>query len=143
MTDRVIQQNITVPEGATVVTRIHIAKHLKDPWLRIFEDGMLTVITDPDMTGQDLRVLLYVLVNMEFENFFRESQAVMAEELGMKQPHISKSIRKLISKGWIRIDGQIGRRNIYRINPMLGFKSRAKNHSLLIEEWVAGQEAIA
>lgn len=136
MSDKVVQQNITVPEGGQVITRLTIAKHLKDhPHLRIFNDALLDVVLDEDLIGQDFRVLFYILSTMEYENFYQKSQKAIADELKIQQPHISKSFSKLIAKGWIRVIGQVGRQNIYRINPHLAFKSRAKNYQAMLEDW--------
>jgi hypothetical protein len=136
MSDKVVQQNITVPEGGQVITRLTIAKHLKDhPHVRIFNDALLDVVLDEDLTGQDFRVLFYILSTMEFENFYKQSQKAIADKLGMKQPHVSKSFSKLISKKLLRVIGQIGRQNVYLINPHLAFKSRSNNYKKMLDDW--------
>lgn len=136
MNDKIVQQNITCPEGGQVITRLTIAKHLSDhPHLRIFNEALLAVVLDEDLTGQDFRVLFYIFSTMEWENFYQKSQKAIADELGMKQPHVSKSFSKLISKGWLRIVGQVGRQNIYRINPHLALKSRSRHYKKMLEDW--------
>jgi predicted transcriptional regulator len=136
MTDKIVQQNITVPEGGQVVTRLTIAKHLKDhPHVRIFNEALLDVVLDEDLTGQDFRVLFYILSTMEFENFYKQSQKAIADKLGMRQQHVSKSFSKLISKNLLRVIGQIGRQNIYLINPHLAFKSRSNNYKKMLQDW--------
>jgi hypothetical protein len=136
MSDKVVQQNITVPEGGQVITRLTIAKHLRDhPHLRIFNEALLDVVLDEDLTGQDFRVLFYILSTMEFENFYKQSQKAIADKLGMRQPHVSKSFSKLISKNLLRVIGQIGRQNVYLINPHLAFKSRSNNYKKMLQDW--------
>lgn len=136
MSDKVVQQNITVPEGGQVITRLYIAKHLSDyPHLRIFNESLLAVVLDEDLTGQDFRVLFYIFSTMEWENFYQKSQKAIADELGIRQQHVSKSFSKLISKGWLRIVGQIGRQNVYRINPHLALKSRSRHYQKMLEDW--------
>jgi hypothetical protein len=139
MPDRIVQQNITVPEGGQVITRLLIAKHLSDyPHVRIFNEALLEVVLDEDLTGQDFRVLFYILSTVEWENFYKQSQKAIADKLGMRQQHVSKSFGKLISKGWLRVIGQIGRQNIYRINPHLAFKSRSRNYAAMLDDWNEG-----
>lgn len=136
MSDKIVQQNITVPEGGQVITRLTIAKHLKDhPHVRIFNEALLDVVLDEDLTGQDFRVLFYILSTMEFENFYKQSQKAIADKLGMRQQHVSKSFSKLISKNLLRVIGQIGRQNVYLINPHLAFKSRSNNYKKMLADW--------
>jgi DNA-binding MarR family transcriptional regulator len=136
MPDRVIQQNITVPEGAQLLTRLAIAKHLTGmEHVRIFTDSLLEIAMDKDFTGQDLRVLMAIFSGMEYENFYSQSQTVIADQLELKQPHVSKSLSKLVTKGWLKVIGQTGRQKIYRVSPHLALKSRAKNHRQLVEDW--------
>jgi DNA-binding MarR family transcriptional regulator len=135
MPDRVIQQNITCPEGTQVITRLAIAKHLSGmDHIRIFTEGLLEIALG-DYTGQDFKVLSVILSGMEYENLYSQSQAVIADKLGMRQQHVSKSLNKLIRGNWLKVIGQTGRQNVYMISPHLALKSRAKNHKGLIESW--------
>jgi RIO-like serine/threonine protein kinase len=136
MTDTIIQQNITVEDGGQLVTVLKHAKYLtKMPHYRVFSGMMNQVIQDGNLTGQDFKVLFYILNNMEYENLFQESQAVIAEMLGMRQQHVSKSINKLIKLDLMRVVGNIGRQNIYQISPYLALKSRAKNLAPMLTKW--------
>jgi DNA-binding MarR family transcriptional regulator len=136
MSDTVIHQNITVEDGGQLVTVLKHTKYLsKMPHYRIFNEGMAQVISDPDLTGQDFKVLFHVLNNMEYENRFQQSQGAIAEALGIRQPDVSKAIKKLIKKDLIRVIGNIGRQNIYRVSPYLALKSRAKNLAPMLTEW--------
>jgi DNA-binding MarR family transcriptional regulator len=142
MSDVVIQQNITVEDGGQLVTVLKNSKYLtKMPHFRIFNEGLMNVILDEDLTGQDFKVLFFVLGNMEYENFFQMSQASVAEKLGVQQPHIAKAMKKLIAKDWIRVVGNIGRQNIYRVSPYLALKSRAKNLAPMLGDWDGIQTA--
>jgi DNA-binding MarR family transcriptional regulator len=136
MTDTIIQQNIVVEDGGQLVTVLKHAKYLtKMPHYRIFSGAMNQLIQQGDLTGQDYKVLFYILNNMEYENLFQESQAAIAEYLGMRQQHVSKSINKLVKNDYIRIIGNIGRQNIYRVSPYLALKSKAKNLSGMLASW--------
>jgi predicted transcriptional regulator len=136
MSDTVIQQNITVEDGGQLVTVLKHCKYLtKMSHLRIFNEALMQVVLDEDLTGQDFRVLFFILANMEYENLFQMSQAYIGEKLGIQQPHIAKSIKKLIEKDLIRIIGNIGRQNVYRVSPYLALKSRAKNLAPMLGDW--------
>jgi DNA-binding transcriptional regulator LsrR (DeoR family) len=72
---------------------------------------------------------------MEYENLLNITQKALSEELGIVQPEVSKSIKKLIKGGYLRIVDKNGRQNVYQLNPHIGFKSRAKNYNLLCTIW--------
>lgn len=118
------------------LTRILPMKHLtKMPHVRVFLDGLLTLALDPDLTGQDLRVMMVCLAEMEYENFLNRTQRELAEKLGIKQQDVAKSIKRLVGKDCLRIVGHQGRQNIYQVSPHIAFKSRAKNLEVLMEAW--------
>jgi len=136
MTDRIIEQHIHIPDGCYMTNRVLPIKHLsKMPHVRVFLDGLLTLTLDKDLTGQDIRVFWICVSEMEYENFLDKTQSQLAAIAEIKQPDIAKSLKKLLDKGFMRIIGQKGRQNIYRINPYIVLKSRAKNLSGLIEDW--------
>lgn len=136
MVDRVIQQHIHVHDGCKAVTCIVPLKHLtKMPHVRVFLEGLVNVAVDKDLTGEDFRVLLVCLSEMEFENFLNKTQSELAEILGIKQQAIARSLKKLMTKGYIKIVGHRGRQNIYQINPNVAFKSRAKNLDVMLDAW--------
>ena len=39
---------------------------------------------DPDMTGETMKVLMYLFGKLDFENFIQQTQIDVAEGLGMK-----------------------------------------------------------
>ncbi|MGB5636485.1 MAG: helix-turn-helix domain-containing protein, partial [Waterburya sp.] len=86
-------------------------------------------------SGTDLRVFLIIIGNLGYENILNVSQKTLAYQSGICQQDISKSIKKLVSKGYLQIIGNIGRRNIYMFNPSVAFKSRAKNLKELKHSW--------
>lgn len=142
MKDHVIQQNITIKDGGQfLMVRTH-QKHLtKMPHFRIFNEGLAQVIEHGSLTQYDFKVLLFVLNNMEWDNIFQMSQGAIAEALAMQQPNVSKSMQKLIAMDLIRVIGNIGRQNIYRVSPYLALKSRAKNLAPMLTEWDGIQTA--
>ena len=117
----------------TVVTPI---KMLTDnPHVRVFSEGLSRLAMDKDLNGTDIRVLLFILSIMEYENLLNTTQKALSEGLGIVQQEVSKSIKKLIEGGYLKIVDKNGRQNIYQLNPHLAFKSRAKNYRLLCSIW--------
>jgi DNA-binding transcriptional regulator LsrR (DeoR family) len=117
----------------TVVTPI---KMLTDkPHVRVFSEGLGRLAVDRELTLTDKNVLLFLISVMEYENLLNITQKALSEELGIVQPEVSKSIKKLIKGGYLRIVDKNGRQNVYQLNPHIGFKSRAKNYNLLCTIW--------
>ena len=56
---------------------------------------------DPDLDGVDFRVFLYLFSRLDFDMSMRVPQVEIAEALGRRTEHISRSIRKLKQKGII------------------------------------------
>ena len=136
MTARIVNQNIHLESGAMMLTKLVPPKHLsKLDHCRVFSDQLLTLAVNGNLTGQDWRVLAVCLSEMGFENILDISQTEMQNLLQVNQTHISKSIRKLIALGCLRIEDKRGKQNIYLVNPHLAFKSRSYNHKGLCEVW--------
>ena len=110
-------------------------KYLKDAHARCFLNEALSLAVDKDLSGTDFRVLLAIIGNLGYENLLNISQQELEKQLSVSQANISKSIKKLISKGYLQVVDKIGRRNIYMVNPNVVFKSRAKNLKELKHAW--------
>ncbi len=110
-------------------------KYLNNDYARCFLNEMLALALDRDFTGTDFRVLLAVIGNIEYDNKISISQGQLGKELNIKRPEITKSIGKLISKGYLQVVDSIGRQNIYQFNPHIAFRSRAKNYKELCSAW--------
>ena len=110
-------------------------KYLKDAHARCFLNEALGLAVDKDLSGTDFRVLLAIIGNLGYDNLLNISQQELEKQLSVSQANISKSIKKLISKGYLQVVDKIGRRNIYMINPNIVFRSRAKNLRDLKRAW--------
>ena len=111
------------------------AKYLKSDYFRCFLEEAIALSKDKDLSGNDLRVFLAIIGNLGYDNIVNISQSELANQSDIHQQHISQSIRKLISKGYLQIVDKIGRRNIYMVNPNVVFRSRAKNLKELKHAW--------
>jgi DNA-binding MarR family transcriptional regulator len=142
MADRVIQQNITVKPGGQVITYLRRKKNLTGRnYMRVFSDTLCEISLDKELTGSDLRVLNIILCGMEFGNRYSQPQAAIAKMLGTGQRNVAASIKKLIEKKLIQVIDQVGRQNIYMVNPELAFKDYSDNLDALLEEWFEFLEA--
>ncbi len=110
-------------------------KYLKDAHTRLFSDEALGLAVDKELSATDFRVLLGIIGNLSYENLVNISQQELEKQLSISQANISKSVKKLISKGYLQIVDKIGRRNIYMVNPNVVFRSRAKNLKELKYAW--------
>lgn len=110
-------------------------KHLKEDYARCFLNEMENIASNKDLNATDLRLLITIIGNLEYENILNISQKDLAEKLKIPRPAITKSIKKLISRKYLQIINKIGKQNIYQFNPNIAFRSRAKNHKDLCNDW--------
>lgn len=101
-------------------------KHkLKGGFIMAMQDGFIRLGKEKDLTGQDLKVLLIYMGNLDFENYLQVSQRYIADDLGMAKQHVYRSTKKLVDKG-ILIEGpKVGKHKTYRLNAFYGWKGKA------------------
>ncbi|EIL0536520.1 replication/maintenance protein RepL [Salmonella enterica] len=75
-----------------------------------------------------MRVLMMLLAELDYENFIQVAQIDIAEEIGMQKTHVSRAIKNLIEFGIIFEGPKIGRSRSYRLNPEFGWKGTVNNH---------------
>ena len=126
---------IHYPEDTVLNVYPKPGRYLKDSHVRCFSDEAIALGIDRDLSGTDLRVFLVIIGNLGYENILNISQSELANQSGICQQDISKSIKKFVSKGYLQVIDTIGRRNIYMLNPNVLFRSRAKNFKELKHAW--------
>ena len=92
-----------------------------------FQDGLMEIAKDDQLTGADFRVLLHLFGQLDFENYLHISQKDIADTLGMQKQHVSRAMRLLIAKGIVLDGPKVGRMRTYRLSPNLGWKGRVTN----------------
>lgn len=92
-----------------------------------FQDGLIEIAKDGELTGADFRVLLHLFGQLSFENYLHISQKDIAEALGMQKPNVSRAMKLLIAKGIILDGPKVGRMKSYRLSPDLGWRGRVTN----------------
>ena len=112
-------------ERAVLITTVE--KKIKGRrWLVMFQDGILGNVIQLRLSGEDFRVLFCLLRYMDFENWVQITQKSIAEETGIHQPNVAKSLKRLHEIGIIDI-AKRGRCNLYRINHDFVWKGQYKN----------------
>jgi len=96
-------------------------------WFMAFQDSFEEIAKDPDMTGENYRVLMYLYSKLDFENFIQQSQKDIAEGLGMRKENISRAMKLLVEKQIVLEGPKIRRSKCYRLNPHYGWKGKVKN----------------
>lgn len=91
-----------------------------------FQDSFEEIAKDPDMTGENYKVLFYLYSKLDFENFIQQSQKEIAEGLGMKKENVSRAMRLLTSKQIVLEGPRVGKSKCYRLNPNYGWKGKVK-----------------
>ncbi|MDJ0511676.1 MAG: replication/maintenance protein RepL [Crocosphaera sp.] len=130
-----VNLEITCPDDSNLNVFTQPKRYLKDEYVRFFQDEIITTANDRDLNGTDLRVLMTILGNLDYDNKLILSHAKLGRQIGIKQQEVTKSFKKLLNKGYLEITGTIGRQNIYMFNPNVAFKSKAKNHKELKQGW--------
>ena len=101
----------------------------KSSFERHFTMNQDTLITlAKELNGEQLKVLLALLTNLDYENFIQVAQVSVAENLGMQKTHVNRAIKKLVELEVIIEGPKISRSKSYRLNPNFGWKGTAKNH---------------
>jgi hypothetical protein len=81
-----------------------------------------------ELSHEQTRVLMMLLVELDYENYMQVAQIEIAESLKMHKQHVSRAIKNLIQIG-VLLDGpKIGRSKSYRLNPQFGWKGSVTNH---------------
>ncbi len=100
----------------------------QDGFYTMFSFGSELISEIEGLSGTDYRVLFRLLSHLEFENWINITHQLIADELNLKAPNVSRSMKKLIDKGIIeKHKDPIDKRRIkYRLNPIHGWMGDAK-----------------
>ncbi len=118
-----------------IVAREVPSTKLKSDYVRAFQEGLLEIICDKDLTGDDIRVFLGIISHVEYENKFTMPLGHLAEAIGIKRQNVSKSVKKLLEKRYLIKDGNQGQVNHYMVDPRIVLRSRNFNYKKVIKHW--------
>lgn len=86
------------------------------------QDAMTMIASDPDITGETLRVFIYMAGRLDFENYIRIQQIEIAEALRMQKPNVSRAVKMLERKNILLRGPKVGQSYSWRMNPNFGYK---------------------
>jgi Firmicute plasmid replication protein (RepL). len=81
-----------------------------------------------ELNGEQTKVLLIMLGDLEYENYILIPQKQIAETLGMLKANVSRSVKALINIGVVQEGPRMGSAKSYRLNPEFGWKGTIPNH---------------
>jgi len=80
------------------------------------------------LTGEQFKVLMILLADLDYENYIQVAQADIAESIDMQKTNVSRSVKVLLDLGVILLGPKVGRSHSYRLNPEFGWKGTVANH---------------
>ena len=109
-------------EGVPVWVKAKIKWH--EGFFMTFQDAVLQVSQDREITGEMLRVWLNLLGRMSFENWVAVPQKEISDSLGIDRTRVSRSIKALMEKGLILKGPKMGRTSAYKLNSKYAWKGK-------------------
>lgn len=101
----------------------------KSSFQRHFTMTQAALITIANELNHDqMRVLMALLADLDYENYILVAQIDIAETLKMQKTHVSRAVKNLIEFGIVIEGPKIGRSKTYRLNPQFGWKGTVSNH---------------
>jgi hypothetical protein len=99
---------------------------LKEGWCMTFQDALVKLAADRTIKGEQLRVLLFLMGRLDYENWIHVPQAEICEKLVMKPANVSRSIAALTAKGLLTRGPKLGRVGTLRLSLNVGWKGRVR-----------------
>ncbi len=106
------------------------SKNLGSGWIALYQE-MITAIARWNLPNEQYRVFLALLGKVDFENYLTISQKDLANELNIKQPHISRAIKALCNMQIIIEGPRAGLNKTYRFNPYVAHKGKDRDKTII------------
>jgi len=129
MNDRIIRQ-LDIKTGELMegcLVYVPYRPKFRAGWFMLFQDTLIEIAKDREMTGETCRVLFYFFSRLDFENYIHITQSDAAAALGLQKTHVSRAVKTLCDKGIILKGPKVGRSATYRLNSNYGWKGKVKN----------------
>lgn len=81
-----------------------------------------------ELNHDQMRVLMALLADLDYENYIQIAQIDIAQALKMQKTNVSRAIKNLLEFGIVLEGPKIGRSKTYRLNPQFGWKGTVSNH---------------
>ena len=96
-------------------------------WVMNSQDAAILLAKDKDIKGETHRVLWFIIGILDFENWVQLSITEIAQELCLRQPHVSRAMKILEEKQIILRGPKVGRSYAFMLNPEFGWKGDVAN----------------
>lgn len=116
-----------------VITPLKPKTMLKGGFFLAIQDGF-EYISKLDLTGEQYKILTYIMSKLDFENYICLTQKSVGEALKLNKSNVSKAFKKLVAEGIIHEGPKIAQAKTYRLDPNFGFKGRSKNIKGVVQE---------
>lgn len=94
------------------------------------QDALKIIATQ--LNHDQMRVLMMLLAELDYENYIQVAQIDIAKSIGMQRTNVSRAIKNLLELGVILNGPKIGRSKSYRLNPQFGWKGTVSSHKKAI-----------
>ena len=91
-------------------------------WQGVSPMSIVQLAMDGNLTGADYRVFHVLLAYLDLENNVVVDQSEVGKLLGMEQPNVARSLKKLLQLEIISKGPKVGRACTYRFNPATAWK---------------------
>jgi hypothetical protein len=115
-----------VLEAGMLVFQPHRPK-ISEGWLMTFQDAFVKLAADRTIKGEQMRVLLYLMGRLDYENWIHVPQTEICDALGMKPANVCRSIAALTAKRLLTKGPKLGRIGTLRLSLNLGWKGRVRS----------------
>ena len=99
-------------------------------WVAMYQSALMA-LAKWNLPNEQYRVFFVLLSKLDFDNYLRVSQTEIANELSMKQPHVSRAMKALCEKNVIVEGLPAGKFKTYRLNPYIAHKGKNRNNTIL------------
>lgn len=113
-----------VLEGARLVLSYDRPKTPYRQFLVMNQGEELEALARAGLSGQTHSVFLMALKRLDYENLMVLNHTEIAERLGMRRPHVSRAVAKLVEVGVILAGPRVAGKPTYRLNPGFGWKGK-------------------
>lgn len=96
-------------------------------WVMNSQEALEILASDEDLTKDALRVLIFLMSRLDFENWIHVTQKEIADQLNIKKQNVSSAMILLVDKEILLKGPKMGRSYAYRLNPDFGSQGRVTN----------------
>jgi DNA-binding MarR family transcriptional regulator len=100
---------------------------IAEGWVMTFQDAFVRLAADKTIKQEQMRVLLYLIGRLDFENWIHVPQVEISEKLDIAAPNVSRAIAALTAKGLLSRGPKLGRVATLRLSLNVGWKGRVRS----------------